>query len=107
MIGDKIICQNAGCEEEFIKKTHNQKYHDDECCRLATNAKIMEKYYEKKSQRLGLARQCKSCESPLSRYNSSSTCNACSLRLEVEKNQSVTSMLMSVIIGPDLNNYAL
>ena len=44
-----MICQNKECSQEFEPKTHNQKYHSDECCRMATNKRIMEKYYEKKS----------------------------------------------------------
>ncbi len=96
MIGDKITCENAGCEITFVKKTHNQRYHDDECCRLATNAKIMEKYYQRRAQKLGLARNCTACGNSLSRYNSDTICNSCSLKREVERTQSVLSMLSSV-----------
>ena len=96
MIGETIICENDGCEIEFVKRTHNQRYHDDECCRLATNAKIMKKYYEKRAQKLGLKRNCRQCDSVLSRYNSSNICNPCSLQNEVNKNQSVMNMLSSV-----------
>jgi hypothetical protein len=95
MIGEQIQCENKGCEVVFTKKTHNQRYHDDECCRLATNAKIMEKYYAKRAQKLGLARYCE-CGAKLSRYNSNDKCNACQLNSEVEKNNSVQSMLASV-----------
>lgn len=96
MIGETIVCENNGCEVEFVKKTHNQRYHDDECCRLATNAKIMEKYYARRAQKLGLKRHCESCNSVLSRYNPDTICNPCSLSREIEKNQSVASMLASV-----------
>lgn len=96
MIGETIQCENKGCDIAFIKKTHNQRYHDDECCRLATNAKIMEKYYQRRAQKLGLARECTSCDKPLSRYNSDNVCNACSLNRQVERNQSVLSMLSGV-----------
>lgn len=96
MIGEVIQCQNAGCDIMFAKKTHNQRYHDDECCRLATNAKIMEKYYTRRAQRLGLARHCDVCGTKLSRYNSDKTCSPCTQEKEVEKNKSVADMLMSV-----------
>ena len=44
-----MICANTECAKEFDSKTHNQKYCSDECCRVATNRRIMEKYYEKKA----------------------------------------------------------
>lgn len=97
MIGKAISCENTGCDVVFTKKTHNQRYHDDECCRLATNAKIMEKYYARRAQRLGHARYCQICTTAkLSRYNSDSVCGPCSLQREVDKNKSVLSMLNSV-----------
>lgn len=96
MIGEIITCQNKGCDVRFAKKTHNQRYHDDECCRLATNAKIMEKYHQRRRQKLGLARECAVCETKLSRYNSDTVCNSCSLKREIEKNESVFAMLTNV-----------
>jgi len=72
-----MICLNKECAIEFIPKTHNQKYHNDECCRIATNKKIMEKYYEKKAIRSGAKRECKKCKSGLSRYNQSNICTKC------------------------------
>lgn len=74
-----MICANTDClnDREFTPKTHNQKYCSDECCRIATNKKIMEKYYEKKAIRSGQKRYCKKCKSSLSRYNSSSICAMC------------------------------
>jgi len=44
-----VICSREDCGKEFNQKTHNQKYCSDECCRIATNRRIMEKYYEKKA----------------------------------------------------------
>jgi hypothetical protein len=81
-----MICANTDCinEKEFTPKTHNQKYCSDECCRVATNKKIMEKYYEKKAIRSGQKRYCTSCKSPLSRYNTLSVCAKC------EKNNSTS-----------------
>lgn len=99
MIGEVIQCQNAGCEVYFAKKTHNQRYHDDECCRLATNAKIMEKYYARRAQRLGITRYCDKCEkTKLSRYNNNTTCNSCLLKSEVQRTNSVAAMLSTVSV---------
>jgi hypothetical protein len=88
-----MICANSDCinGKEFTPKTHNQKYCSDECCRIATNKKIMEKYYEKKAIRSGQKRFCKTCKSPLSRYNTLSICAKC------EKNNS--SLDRDKIIG--------
>jgi hypothetical protein len=96
MIGEVIQCQYAGCEETFAKKTHNQRYHDDECCRLATNAMIMQKYYNKRAQRLGIARYCTECTKKLSRYNSDNICNACSVEAERQRNETTSNMLASI-----------
>lgn len=80
-IGDDFlnICQNSECGQSFSKKTHNQKYCSDECCRTATNAKIMERYYEKKRRRAGERRVCSNqgCATVLSRYNDADMCSAC------------------------------
>lgn len=64
---------------EFDAKTHNQRYHSSECCRLATNARIMENYYEKKARRQGFKRMCRTpgCNTKLSRYNDGIICQKC------------------------------
>lgn len=72
-----MICSNKECAKDFDAKTHNQKYCCDECCRVATNRRIMEKYYEKKAIKNGAFRGCKKCNSRLSRYNKSDVCAAC------------------------------
>ena len=72
-----MICINKECAKEFNPKTHNQKYCSDECCRVATNKRIMEKYYEKKAIKNGAIRICKKCKSELSRYNSGEQCSVC------------------------------
>ena len=70
----------AYCDKGFDKKTHNQKYCDSECCRKATNERILKRYYEKRDNRSGKERVCKnkSCGRKLSRYNDESFCSACS-----------------------------
>jgi len=97
MIGDIITCQRDGCDVVFAKKTHNQIYHEDECTRLATNAKIMDKYYQRRAQKLGHARFCNSCSAKLSKYNSESRCNSCLQQAEADRNSSVANMLANVV----------
>lgn len=99
MIGETKTCARIGCEETFVSKTHNQKYHDAECCRLATNAKIMEKYYARRAQRLGHKRYCMQCQNELSRYNSFSLCNSCISSNETKRNSSAISMISSVLVS--------
>jgi hypothetical protein len=72
-----MICANKECSKEFTSKTHNQKYCSDECCRIATNKRIMDRYYEKKAIKKGALRNCKKCKSELSRYNDSDICSTC------------------------------
>lgn len=88
-----MICANKECAKDFEPKTHNQKYCSDECCRITTNRRIMEKYYEKKAIRNGAKRICKKCQSVLSRYNSSDICANC------EKKKSKSSTTLSGIIN--------
>ena len=94
-----FTCARSGCEETFEKKAHNQKYHNDECCRLATNSKIMEKYYERRAQRLGKTRLCKKCGvTKLSRYNDGRICSACESKSQTDMNNSVLDMLVAANI---------
>ena len=90
------ICANEGCNETFEKKTHNQIYHNDECCRQATNRRIMEKYYANRDRKQGKARICNQCKlTKLSRYNETNTCSACEAKIEENKNNSVLSMIFN------------
>lgn len=81
------ICAREDCGVPFVKKTHNQIYHDDECCRIATNERIMERYYEKKRKRGGEKRYCKgkACDTVLSRYNDGDLCSMCERGPRVER----------------------
>ena len=72
-----MICLNSECRKDFVSKTHNQKYCSDECCRVSTNKRIMEKYYEKKAIKNGAPRKCKGCSGLLSRYNDQPYCARC------------------------------
>lgn len=88
-----MICANKECAKEFNAKTHNQKYCSDECCRVATNRRIMEKYYEKKAIRNGAFRKCKKCEASLSRYNESNLCSACNKKVNQDNRSKLLGML--------------
>jgi hypothetical protein len=99
MRGEKVICAREGCNIEFFKRTHNMKYHDDECCRLATNARLMVNYYDGQARKLGKVRYCENCQvARLSRYNETLICAACKTRKRVDTNQSVLSMFENTTI---------
>lgn len=74
-----IVCAYAECGVLFEPRTHNQRYHTSECCRMATNNRIMENYYEKKARRQGHVRVCatEGCHTKLSRYNDEKVCAKC------------------------------
>ena len=92
-----IICENRDCSAEFEPKTHNMKYCSAECCRVATNRRIMEKYYAKRDQKAGKARYCSKCKvTRLSRYNDSLMCGACHASSVAKANNAVLSMLSAV-----------
>jgi hypothetical protein len=92
-----LTCARNGCEVEYSRKTHNQKYCCDECCRLATNQRIMQKYYASRARKLGQKRVCEDCNiTKLSRYNDSAICNSCELKRTVSMKESVLNMLSAV-----------
>lgn len=81
MIGELAICERVGCKEQFIKTTHNMKFHSSECCRVQTNETIKQKYHERVAIRRGKKRMCLACNiSVLSRYNDNKLCAACELK---------------------------
>lgn len=79
---DQLICANQECKKVYTPQTHNQKYCCAECCRVATNARIKQKYHENKARLRGKNRKCDSCGSQLSRYNRGDTCSLCQSREE-------------------------
>ena len=87
-----MICGNKECNKDFESKTHNQKYCSDECCRAATNKRIMEKYYEKKAIRNGASRVCK-CGIKLSRYNQNALCSSCEKNMSIKTRNKLLGML--------------
>jgi len=91
-----IKCARKDCEVDFQPATHNQKYCSAECCRVATNRRIMEKYYDRRDQRQGKARYCSKCSGKLSRYNDGNVCSSCEAQHSVRANRSVADMLATV-----------
>lgn len=96
MIGDEAICARTSCDTAFVKGTHNQKYCCNECCRLETNRKIMEKYHAKAAIRRGKKRGCNSCGNPLSRYNEDDICGPCQTEKKTAHNGEAQELLASV-----------
>lgn len=90
-----MICSRSDCQKEFEPKTHNQKYCSDECCRIATNKRIMEKYYEKKAIKSGTARYCstRGCKGKLSRYNYSNMCSKCKMSKQSKSKKELLEMI--------------
>jgi hypothetical protein len=91
-----MICANKECQIEFDSKTHNQKYCSDECCRVATNKRIMEKYYEKKAIKNGAHRSCKVCKISLSRYNQNEICSSCEKRINMQQRNTLMDYINEI-----------
>lgn len=72
-----MICGNKECGKTFEPSTHNQKYCDAECCRIATNARIKEKYHEERARMKNRDRRCDRCGTKMSMYNTDYTCGPC------------------------------
>jgi hypothetical protein len=89
-------CYRKECIVEFEPKTHNQKYCSDECCRIATNKRIMQKYYEKKAIRNGSHRACLKCNGKLSRYNQNSVCSVCEKNNNNSQRTKILDMLNEI-----------
>jgi len=88
-------CAYAECGLGFEPKTHNQRYCSDDCCRRATNARLMKQYYEKKARRQGRIRVCANsgCETRLSRYNDGKVCQKCAAAQETERRQQLLNIV--------------
>jgi hypothetical protein len=91
-------CAYDECNNEFEPKTHNQKYCSDECCRIATNEKLKQAYYDKKARLAGKPRYCKSkgCNVELSRYNAGNICDKCVGEKKEEERLSLVNMVKRV-----------
>jgi len=74
---DVILCGECGVE--FSPKAHNGKYCSVDCRKVATNKKVLDRYYENKDRRSGKnQKKCsrKGCTTILSRYNAEDICEA-------------------------------
>ena len=93
-----MICAYDECSNKFEPKTHNQKYCSDECCRIATNEKLKEAYYNKKARLAGKKRICKTkgCEVVLSRYNETMICDKCVGAEREKKRKALIEMVKRV-----------
>jgi hypothetical protein len=72
---EEIQCALETCTVMFTPRVHNQRFHDRECCRVYTNARILAAYHAKKNRKM-TGRTCKKrgCGTHLSRYNQGELC---------------------------------
>lgn len=86
-------CANVSCNREFEKKTHNNIYCSPECCKIATNRKIMERYHKKKAMR-GKPQECSSddCQNVLSKYNVGGLCSECEAKKKSDEMSAIKDM---------------
>lgn len=80
------------CSVKFDATRANQIYCKQECCKLATNKKLIEKYHKNKSKKTLDARTCE-CGAKLSIYNKDKTCYSCQSRRADEKRLDVLKRL--------------
>lgn len=76
---DTRECANPECTNFFEPLVHNAIYCGDDCRKLITNQKVLDKYYEKKEQKEIIRSQKRICErdgcgTVLSIYNDEAIC---------------------------------
>jgi hypothetical protein len=93
-----MICAYEDCNNEFEAKTHNQKYCSDECCKIATNVKIKEKYQNAKARRSGVKFVCKNrgCSQVLNRYSNNEECEGCLAKKKSGDRKQILEMLNGI-----------
>ena len=97
IVREELVCARNGCDERFTPRTHNQKYHHNDCCILATNERLMVNYYKRRAREKGELRICNSCGiTKLNRYNESDICSGCKSKNEVEAKRTVLQMLSGI-----------
>lgn len=87
------ICANPQCGIEYTPGTFNHKFCTPDCRKVVTNARLMERYYENRDRRRGKLRLCRLCDQPLSRYNETKECQACTAK----KNTDARERLLELI----------
>jgi len=85
------------CGNDFEFKTHNQKYCSGQCCRVATNKSIMEKYYAKKARLSGKERLCE-CGCRLSMYSPDSICTLCQQQKKKDKTSIALEAMKNAVV---------
>lgn len=91
-------CAWNECSVTFTPRTHNQIYCSDECCRAATNHKIMQRYYHKKAKRDGKFKTCSACgRETLSRFSDDEVCSECKSDKEKQVIASIKNRMANVV----------
>lgn len=88
-----FVCANPECGKTVVRSTHNQKYCDAECCRVATNARIKAKYHETRDRMRDPDRRCSRCGTAMSRYNLDYECGPCKQSIFSGYNQQILELL--------------
>lgn len=92
-------CARAGCDVVIrVKKTTNQKYCSDLCCKIATNERVMQRYYNKRDRKLGTKFHCTQCNAVLSRYNEDEVCASCSTKSKPDSRALVVNLFADVMV---------
>lgn len=97
-----MICAREGCENVITEKRRfNQKYCCYECCKIATNARIMQKYWDRKARLAGEDRYCKTCKTKkLSKYNEEDICFNCSERRQENQQKLIQDLFADIDLVP-------
>lgn len=82
----------ANCGIEFHARRINMIYCNEECCKEATNAKLIAKYHENKAIKNNV-RKCITCDYKLSKYNPDVECYGCQRKSEAIKRKEVLNRL--------------
>jgi|SRR5215203_963548 len=82
----------AHCTNSFEAKRVNMIYCSNECCRAATNAKLIARYHLNKKL-LTEDRFCIACGSRLSKYNKDLSCYSCQNKSASEKRKETLAKL--------------
>lgn len=83
---DEKICLNEGCLNKFKPKTYNGVYCSPECRKIATNKKLLDKYYVNKNNK-NKKRVCATvhCSTVLSVYNKEKICEQCKIERYIKR----------------------
>lgn len=85
-------CANPACSNRFEAKRINMVYCCSDCCKQATNAKLIERYHANKNKS-PKERRCARCNGRLSRYNPDDECGPCQSRKSLERRTALLAEL--------------